>query len=624
MEKLLDVYYIRQINSFTEWLARHSRERETVFIDLPRQERSINSGAPAFIFCAPDGLAAALEKNGREDTSAWHALFRSAEYEIWEYKEKYEQGIVPLRFDLSDEEKSFALAYVRRVLDEYLETGKRAGTPMGNISDRFFESAIVDVALWVRGALRGSRIVEGMSFIDALQEAAIRSCRDERFKPLVAEELDATIIEIAIISDLHMPLLERERDANTIHTANGYCVRVRGAKGWGLPAIFNGITFKGMHDFVRYLLKRKAHVPKDWLADSVVETFAVNNFIESARTPKKALSLYGPVVRNIPGSADTMTRTIDTIATRAADYLCRIQEADGNIPPIMNPLTGKRSQVDWARLAFTAWTLAVFGSEGNSVRYRKAADKAFRYVMNMVYTHPYLDDSTRGMTLVYAYNLAEALGETGEAERIHTAILGLVPKLSYDPAHYSQIALHLLKHSEGDVALLAKAEEFSNPVLREYEQRVLSGSPLELARFVELIPILRALGNSLNDQEMIRKSKTISQWYVSQQLRDGSFPSAAGSEFAYTRGTGKIFEVLCLEPEVNKMCIEQTIRWLLDMQYDENNTYFIENDIRKESIGGFRHDFLDQSIWIDAIGHVLLGATRLTAKKESGELSPVL
>ena len=595
MERLLDIYYIRQINAFTGWLVRRSLGHESIFVNFQRQERFIHTGPPSFIFCAPEGLPSALQKNDREDVRNWHAIFRCTEYEIWENKERYVGKVTPLRFGLTEEEKNFTLTYVRDVISKYLKTRERDSVSMENVPERFKENASADVALWTHGALRGSSVVENLPLITALEESAVRSCCDRRFKPLVSGELDATIIEVAIFSDLRMPLLRREIDAQAIYTANGYLLRAGGAKGWGLPTIFNGVTFKGMHEFLGYLLKKKAHVPKNLLPEASVESFTVDNFVESAQSPKKAISLYGPVVRN-------ELQTIDVVAGRGADFLCRIQETDGNIPPIIDPLTGRRSQIDWARLVFIAWTLALFGTGNNSPRYVETARKTFKYVMNNVYAHPYFKDEMRCMTLIYAYKLANVLGESVEAERIHTAILNLLPKLSYEPARYSQIALHLIGCRQGNTALSTKAEAFSDAVLRDYEHRVRSGSRMELSRFAELIP----------------KSEAVSEWYVSQQLPDGSFPSVVGSRFAYTRGTAKIFEVLCLEPKKNRDSIKRAIKWLSEMQYDENNSYFITEDVKKEIIGGFRHDYVNQAVWIDAVGHVLLGAARLTTKsKES-------
>jgi len=609
LEKFLDVYYIRQIIAFTEWLKRHSLEHENIFIDLPRQERSINSGFLSFIFCAPGGLAVALKKKDRQDAYAWCMIFRSAEYEIWENKEKYTDRATPLRFGLSDDEKEFALGYARCTLSEYLKTGKLSTASANNVPDIFLETANVDVALWVRGALRGSRIVESLPLIAAIHEAAIRSCRDERFKPIAAEELDTATIEIAVLSDLQLPLLDREVRANTIAPEKGYLLFAQGKRGWFLPATLNRVTFKDLNDFLR-LIEKKAGVQKVLLPTLSLRIFDVDNFIESSRIPRMALALRGPIIRH-DISSDDATQTLDHIATRGADFLCRMQEADGNIPPIINPLTGRKDQIDWIRLALTAWALALIGKVDKNHRYVEAARKVFTYIVSNLYGHPFITEKKRCSAFIYAYRLANELGETGEAARMHTEILDLFPKIPYGHIFYSQVALHLLESCVGDAVVLAKAEELSNAVLRKYEHRIKSGDNLELVQFPELIPLLRIIGNLHADQGMIRKSEEISQWYVSQQLYDGSFPSAIGSRFSYVRGSGKIFEVLCLEPEKNKVCIGRIVGWLSEMQYDENNTYFVEESIRKEIIGGFRHDYMNQAVWIDAVGHVLIGVARL-------------
>ena len=616
MEKFLDAYYIRQISAFTAWLERRSLQHESIFIDLPRQERSINSGAPAFIFCAPEGLAAALKKKGRTDALAWHAIFRSTEYEIWENKEKYTDKVMPLRFGLSNDEKKFALGYARRTLSEYLKTGKLSTASTNNVPDRFLEKASADVTLWVRGALRGSYIVGSLPLIAAIHEAAIRASRDERFKPLAAEELDTATIEIVVLSDLRLPLLDREVRANIIAPEKGYLVSAQGRRGWLLPATLNRVTFKDLNDFLVHLIEKKVGVQKALLPTASLRIFDVDNFIESSRIPRTVLTLYGPIVRNDINSNDAM-QTLDRIASRGADFLCRIQETDGNIPPIINPLIGRKDQIDWIRLALTAWALALIGKADKKLYYVEAARKTFTYIVSNLYDHPFITEKKRFSAFVYAYRLADELGEIREAARMHAAILNLSSKTLYGSIFCSQVALHLLESGVGDTVVLAKAEELLNIVLREYERRVESGDNLELARFPELIPLLRIIGNLNADQGMVQKSEEISQWYVSQQLRDGSFPSAVGSHFSYVRGSGKIFEVLCLEPEKNKACIGRIAGWLSEMQYDENNTYFVEENIRKEIIGGFRHDYINQSVWIDAVGHVLIGVARLKGAQKT-------
>ena len=379
-----------------------------------------------------------------------------------------------------------------------------------------------------------------------------------------------------------------------------------------MPTVLNCVTFKNLDEFLVRLTEEKAGVSRVLPSAASCSVFEVDNFIESKRLPREALSLLGPVVRGSPKPAD-FRQKLNEIAMRGADFLCRLQEDDGNIPPTINPLTGKKTQVDWARLALTAWALALTGKVNDSSRYEEAARKTFSYIADNLYTHPHLRDEMRCLSFIYAHKLAMVLGEVTEARKMHTAILNLLPNIQYEPIRYSQIALHLLEYGREDATLLAQAEKFSLVVLSDYERRMHAGDVLELARFPELTPILRIIGDKRNDQEMIWKSETISRWYVSQQLPNGSFPNFVGSTSPYVRGSGKILEVLCLEPGKNQECIGRITRWLSDMQYNEDNTYFVGEGVREEIIGGFRHDDVNQAVWIDATGHVLLAAARLKA-----------
>lgn len=620
-----DFYHTEQLKSFFTWLiSQPSSGDELAYLRLPHQEefRACSSGTRrvydkgdsiSFVICEPGGLERSLQKLSEKNNleKPWFLVFHSPAIEIWENKARH-RGALPLRFGLSNEEKNFVLTRARRTLGTYLRTGECNMALPEDAPERFLEKASVDVALWVDGTLRGSRIVENLPLISAIDEAAIRSCRDERFKPLSSDELNAARIEIAILSDLRMPLSDREIRGNIIASEKGYLVAVQGKRGWFLPTVLNCVTFKNLNDFLTRLIEEKAGVPRAFLSAASVRVFEVDNFIESKQPSRKALSLLGPVVRSSLGLAD-FRQEIDGIAVRGADFLCRLQETDGNIPPSINPLTGKSTQIDWVRLAFTASALALMGKVNASSEYEGAARKSLAYITRHIYTHPYLSREVRCLAFVYAHKLADVLGEVTEARKMHAAMLELLPSIPYEPIRYSQLARHLFEYGRGDAALFAKAVELSSAVLNDYERRIRSGTIFELARFPELIPMLRIIGDIRNSQEMIRKSEDISRWYVSQQLPDGSFPSSVGSTFSYVRGSGKIFEVLCLEPAQNRKCIERTVRWLSDMQYNENNTYFVEERVKGNILGGFRHDAVNQAVWIDATGHVLLAAARLKA-----------
>jgi len=211
--------------------------------------------------------------------------------------------------------------------------------------------------------------------------------------------------------------------------------------------------------------------------------------------------------------------------------------------------------------------------------------------------------------------LAIVLNEHKEAEKSGEVISSLIHDLDYEPILYSQIAAHLIDVASQNNDCLKKAEEFVGIVSEDYE-RGIKENKLELARYPELIYLLKELGKKTNNKELLLSATKISEWFVAEQLKDGSFPSLVDSIFSYVRGTGKIFEVLSLNLEKNKKVIEKTMLWIMDMQYTKENTFFVKEDVKGKILGGFRHDNLNQEVWIDATAHVLIGASRL--KKTNG------
>ena len=618
-ETLNDIYYLRQINAFSSWLLKISLENEVVFIDLPHQERFLKGNffnkikeRPSFVLCRKDGFSEALKKNNLSHTNGWQSIFLSNEFEIWENKEKYQSDNLPIRFGLTEKEKEESLNHSRRTLENFLKKeGNREDLPKIT-TGRFSQKVNVDVALWVGGELRGSRIVESLPLGEAIEEATIRACRDERFKPLSSEELSSTTIEIAILSSLRIPLLKKEKASNIVYTEKGYLMSINSKQGWFLPAVFNCVSFNGLSDFLVNLIEKKIGISRLFLPNVLIEIFEVDNFIES--TKKKPLSLSGPIVlsNNYLGDLEEKEiyqRFYESV-NRSADFICRIQEGDGNIPPIINPLPGKISQIDWVRLALTAWSLSLWGETIKNSLYKESARKSFVYLKENLYDHPNIPTYYRCLSLIYYRRLAIVLGEHEEAKKSGEVIISLIPNLDYEPILYSQIAIHFMDVASQDDDYLKKAKEFTKIVLEDYEKGI-KENRLELARYPELIYLFKEISKKTNNKELLENASKINDWYVSKQLKDGSFPSLDGSVFSYVRGTGKIFEVLSLDLEKNKKVIEKTMLWIMDMQYTKENTFFVKNNIREKILGGFRHDNLNQEVWIDATAHILIGASLL-------------
>lgn len=588
-------------------------EDEVVFIDLPHQERFLKGNffdknkKITFVFCKPNGLKKALEKNSLIFNEDWQNIFLSNKFEIWENKEKYKGDDLPIRFGLVDKEKEDALSYSRRVLENFLKKGDGVGDLPKITNGRFSQKVNIDVALWVSGELRGSRISENIPFGEAIEGATRRACRDERFKPVSFEELNNTTIEIAILSDLRIPLLKKEKESSVVYTEKGYLMSVGDRRGWFLPAVFNCVKFGGLSDFLTHLIEKKAGVSKSFLQSALIEIFEVDNFIESVE--KNPLSLKGPIVSNNLDESEITARFYDSV-NKSADFLCRIQGEDGNIPPVIDPLTGKIKQIDWVRLALSAWALSLWGETVRNSFYKESAIKSFFYLKGNLYDHQYISARVRCLSLIYYRRLAVVLGEHEEIKKSTDVIAGLISNLDYEPILYLQIAVHLIDTASKDNDYLKKAEELATVVLKDYETGIKEGR-LELARYPELISLLKDLGEKTNNKELLVNADKVSDWFISEQLEDGSFPSLIGSIFSYVRGTGKIFEVLSLNKDKNKKVIEKTMLWLIDMQYNKDNTFFVKSDIAEKILGGFRHDNLNQEVWIDSTAHVLIGASRL-------------
>ena len=290
----------------------------------------------------------------------------------------------------------------------------------------------------------------------------------------------------------------------------------------------------------------------------------------------------------------------------AADWLCRIQEPDGNIPPIINPLAGSKgsnSQVDWPRLAFTAWSLAEFGKAIKEEKYLRAAEKGFEYLKKYLLGSPELGIRNQELTLAYFGQLSLSLGKSRDATIAAEKILVRFPGLSFEPITFSQIASFFKETVKCDHRFRGTLENILIELKNRFESAPKNKEPMDLAVWAELV-------NMFKDSNPEFSQKVL-EWLKIKQLSSGAFPESTISEFVYTRGTGKIFEVLAINPVRNRDALNRVLRWLLSMQYHEESAFAVPHEFHPAILGGFRHDYFNQEAWIDAAGHILLGGSRL-------------
>ena len=571
--------------------------------DRPKKIGPPQNSEITFVIRKPDKLSSGDQ---------WATIFSSPEIEILENKNR-PHTMNPLRWGFSDEERKIAFKIARDALQIFLEdTSRLERNYFSTLSPRFSLRADIDVALWINGRLRGSSVVEGMSLGEGIAEAAILSSRDSRFKPLSSEDLPDTRIEVTIMHDIRVPLSKRERSKNAIYPEKGYLLEKNSKKGWYLPEVFNVKRFRNLEDFLGDLAQEKAGLDRSAYKKADVFIFEVNDFIESA-DHSSTLNLYGPVATgNFPihDSKFLLERM-----RLAADWLIRIQEPDGNFPPIIDSLTGRAiKQIDWPRFAFTAWSLVEFGKAIGEEKYIQAAEKSFEYLKQHLISNSQFSIPNFELTLAYFGQLSIALEKTKEARSAGEKLLGRSGVFSFDPITIAQIASFFKVLFKDDTRFSTPFKNLASILKENFEKQIkekgsmnpVRGSAsngMNLAVWAELVNVFSGV-----DQEF---SENVALWLKKHQLPNGAFPESTSSDFVYVRGTSKIFEVLALAPEKNKAAIANVLQWLFSMQYDEENTFFITETVRPMIIGGFRHDYLNQELWIDSAAHVILGGTRL-------------
>ncbi|MDP3727604.1 MAG: AMMECR1 domain-containing protein, partial [bacterium] len=364
MRLLLGRNIEQQIAASLAWMSEVVTETDRIFVDFPayhryfhyefplrpgdppRVARRVRGGQITFIIC---GAA-----RRQAEHKGWTTIFATPAVSVLE-KKSNAVAVPPLRWGLTPKEQQKALHIARETLKRFLMGGERP-TPRDfpGLPQKFFHKANLGAAIWINGRLRGSWIEEDQYFIEGLITAVTNAGQDPRFKPPTNHDLAHARIEITLAHRLRLPLSADLRAANRILPEKGYVFSYGAANGWYLPEVFNVRRFRTLEELLGDLAQEKVHLPRETHREAKIFICEVDDFIESADR-SRALSLSGPVVKPKPLILDATF--LEQRLRIAADWLCRIQEPDGNIPPVTDPFSGHQAQMDWPRLAFTAWAL---------------------------------------------------------------------------------------------------------------------------------------------------------------------------------------------------------------------------------------------------------------------------
>lgn len=608
----------RQVAAVLDWTFEIAKEDDRVIVafpnyrrgfyfefplrhgDHPRGERkSADLGRATFVIRKPE--------NDLLPEGNWVKIFIAPLVEVYERRSRI-SGAPPLRWKLDAGERKAALGVARKTLERFLETGIRPDQKeFRDLPSRLHFMADLDVALWIDGRLRGSHVVENRPLWEGIVEAAIGASRDGRFKPVEFPELEHARIEITLFSSPRVPLTESDKKRNRILPEKGYCLTYRSAMGWYLPEVFNVRRFRMLNELVENLAQEKAGISYADAHKADVSIFEVDDFIESS-DHSRALPLWGPVVQE---NSEFSIKNLELRLRMAADWLCNIQQPSGNIPPIIDPLTGRETQIDWPRLALTAWALAELGNAQGEKAYRNASEKTFHYLKRFLLDTPLpLSAYNRHLSLVYMGQLAISLGEHKGALAAATAISSSTG-LAFEPILFSQIASFFAEYAKSDSRYLTHAQHYAGIANERFKKEKREKAAMPLALWAELANSFMQLAEITNQEQQQMTAEGIFDWLEGQQLANGAFPESTVSDFAYTRGTSKILEVLARHPQNKNAVLNKALLWLLSMQFNDDSSFFVGERLRPRLMGAFRHDYLNQEAWIDSAAHFILGGAAL-------------
>ncbi|MFA6414691.1 MAG: AMMECR1 domain-containing protein [Candidatus Paceibacterota bacterium] len=619
-EEFRDFFYTEQLDSFFLWLSRKSSSRgELVYLDLPHQEgyRDCASGKEAipsagstvsFIICEPGMLQEVKHADTTE--KSWFLLFYSPRMEIWEDTLRH-TGTLPLRFGIREEEKRAALALAKSSMLHALG-GKEDERPLSIAGAHTGEIATVDVAIWIDGKVRGSIVIGNRPLYEGITIASRLALCDGRFKPVSFGELRDARVEIQIMSDVQIRLSEKDIAEGFVDGRKGYRVSYQGRNGWYLPTVFNCVKFNNLEGLTKSLAGEKAYVPKSDMRHATFSTFLVQGFIEEEHT---LMNLDGPVALPLPRGPFDLPREALRCGNASADWLLKVQDPDGYMALYIDPFNQKSVKTDWARMAFTAQALAYYGQVVGNPVYASAAKKTFSYLSRYAYDAEVIANVNKRLyVLIFLGTAAVHLDEKEEVKKMAVEIRRLLPQATYDPIMRAHLATLLcLLAEKGIDDSLQDGIEIAEKTYADFEERKDKDAFVQLAFYPELVYTFSLLFAATGREEYLEKSRAVAKWLKGQQFENGAFPIHPRSLYSYTRGTGKMLEVLAIDMEAHGSSAVSAFRWLTDMQYSEANTYFVPPEFRRYIIGGFRYDYANPDAWIDGAGHFLIGVGRILA-----------
>lgn len=548
---------------------------------------------------------------------------------------------------LNPQTRAQALAIARQTIETLLIEGREltiADFPSA-IQDNpeFLQLRPVDVTIWIDGDVRASRYKTEGTLLENLVTAARNTATDTRFIPFQKHDLPNMRIEIIVFGDDLAPLepllIETERPNPT----KGYLLHYQEARLYFLSPVFNSIRFENMQELLERLCQKGMFKP-DCYRDSEARIFqfSVQDFIESSGA---SLLLSGSLpVEPLSFSRNTLLASL----IAAGDWTIKNQRKNGHYEIRINAVTSERSHApEWGRSVLAAYSLLrLYATTQNNI-YFESAKK------NLAFFDSHL-------TLITAHTPASLIPTSSLIFRILSGIE--LSRITHDDRYFEEVRpllAHLTslydaeKMSDASIsdkqalmvlALAAQKTNAKTDIIRVVsiadslrnqfrENRILREDTLSLASEAWLVNAFRQVYLLTKEEEYADFAFEVASWLADQQSRSGeasrygSFPDTPSDDFRYARGTGKVAEALTdaaiLAQEVDNSHLQKiyataltdALTWLIRMQINHNNDFWVNDAIRKKAQGGLRHDALNPELWIDSASHFIIAGTAYLLNK---------
>lgn len=553
---------------------------------LPFLREVSSEACPTFIFSTNQ----TANRTIRNDL-AWALLFSSGTLFVFERKK---DPLRILRYGLSSTE---AATFGKKLFAELERLAQKNTIPplpgFAEDPDILLQPASAGIALWVDGELRGSAVAHEQHFNASAHAALVNAYFDRRFVPLAAEEIKTADIELTIFPAKGL----RVFDMRTLDPELAYQYKdpVRGLFGWYLPEVFNVRDFASVSDFFSSLRKEKANAQthRGWF-----EAYTTQGWM--LRAGGRAIPLRGP--GRSRAAASLTERAMTSLIEEMIQWLARTQMPNGAFPQSLSPRTGKRKGYDLDRMAHALWAIAEANQSLSSDTLSSVRERLEAFLVarkGECFSRPFC------AVFLSRYFLLQGDREAAQ----EAALSALRPHAALREARLL-LDTYLVYLFEAIPELAKLAEHPAVRILRNIADE----------------PFMRGINPAWYGEAALSLSRIDSfaaqkvlDFVVSSQCADGAFPDDEPRLLPYTRGTGKLFEVLAGFPDCWKQAAEPALSWLLSMQITEETDYWIRPEFRAAVHGGFRHDALDSGEWVDAVSHTLVGCTRRLQSMKKNE-----